>query len=133
LRHVFALQAATWHSPPAEPRDAIARQPSCPIVIALAGACAPSSAQVERISVISQVKPSNDAPRKVSATSRQRHALRADDGIDFDAYTFCVLDELRATLKGCDAFGTPSWRYADPRTGLLDGAEWGSKPDRSLA
>lgn len=40
------------------------------------------------------------------------------------AYTFCVLDELRAALRRRDVFATPSWRYADPRAGLLTGPEW---------
>jgi hypothetical protein len=42
----------------------------------------------------------------------------------FHPYTFCVLDELQTALKRRDVFVTQSWRYADPRVGLLDGAEW---------
>ena len=44
--------------------------------------------------------------------------------VDPRAYTFCVLDQLRTALKRRDVFVTPSWRYADPRSGLLSGAEW---------
>ena len=73
---------------------------------------------------ISLRKPGNDAPREVVAKSWQRHVLRADGTLDFHAYTFCVLDQLRTALKRRDVFVAPSWRYADPRTGLLDGAEW---------
>ncbi len=44
--------------------------------------------------------------------------------IDPRAYTFCVLDRLRTALKRRDIFVHPSWRYADPRNGLLSGSEW---------
>jgi len=44
--------------------------------------------------------------------------------VDPRAYTFCVLDQLRTALKRRDVFVTPSWRYADPRSGLLSGTEW---------
>jgi hypothetical protein len=37
---------------------------------------------------------------------------------------FCTLDALRTALRRRDVFVAPSWRYADPRIGLLDGAEW---------
>jgi len=69
-------------------------------------------------------KPGNDAPREVVGKSWRRHVLRDDDSVDFHAYIFCVLDELHTALRRRDVFVAPSWRYADPRTGLLDGAEW---------
>ena len=69
-------------------------------------------------------KLSNDAPLKVVGKSWQRHVLRDDGSVDLHAYTFCVLEELQTALKRRDVFVAPSWRYADPRTGLLDGAEW---------
>ncbi|EXI90222.1 MAG: Transposase, TnpA family [Candidatus Accumulibacter regalis] len=69
-------------------------------------------------------RPGNDAPREVVGKSWQRHVLRGDDSVDFHAYIFCVLDELHTALRRRDVFVAPSWRYADPRTGLLDGAEW---------
>ena len=68
--------------------------------------------------------PDTDAPREVVGKSWQRHVLREDGTLDFHAYTFCVLDELQTALKRRDVFVTPSWRYADPRAGLLNGAEW---------
>jgi TnpA family transposase len=53
--------------------------------------------------------------------------------VDPRAYTFCVLDQLRTALKRRDIFVHPSWRYADPRSGLLSGSEWESiKPMISL-
>ena len=44
--------------------------------------------------------------------------------VDPRAYVFCVLDQLRTSLKRRDVFVHPSWRYADPRSGLLSGCEW---------
>jgi TnpA family transposase len=38
--------------------------------------------------------------------------------------TFYVLEGLQTALKRRDVFVARSWRYADPRAGLLDGAEW---------
>ena len=69
-------------------------------------------------------KPGNDAPREVVRKPWQRHVLREDGAVDFHAYTFCVLDELHTALRRRDVFVAPSWRYADPRAGLLDGTEW---------
>ena len=73
---------------------------------------------------IAAKQPSTDAPLKVVGKSWQHHVLREDGSIDFHAYTFCVLDELQIALKRRDVFVAQSWRYADPRAGLLDGAEW---------
>jgi hypothetical protein len=66
----------------------------------------------------------NDAPREVIVKSWQRYVGREDGGFDFRAYTFCVLDQLRTALQRRDGFVCPSWRYGDPRVGLLTGAEW---------
>jgi TnpA family transposase len=68
--------------------------------------------------------PGNDAPREVVGKSWQRHIANEDGSVDLHAYTFCVLEELQLALKRRDVFVAPSWRYADPRAGLLDGAEW---------
>ena len=73
---------------------------------------------------IARKKPGDDAPREIVGKSWQRHVLREDGTVDFHAYTFCVLQGLQTALKRRDVFVAPSWRYADPRTGLLDGAEW---------
>ena len=69
-------------------------------------------------------KPGNDAPQDVVGKAWRRHVLREDGAIDFHAYTFCMLDELHIALRRRDVFVSPSWRYADPRVGLLDGGEW---------
>lgn len=53
------------------------------------------------------------------------HVIKSDGSIDFHVYTFCTLKELQVTLKKRDIYVTPSWRYAGPRTGLIEGSEWG--------
>ena len=68
--------------------------------------------------------PQSQAPCEVISKSWRPHVVRADDTIDRHAYSFCVLKALQAALKRRDVFVAPSWRYADPRAGLLDGAEW---------
>lgn len=68
-------------------------------------------------------KPADDAPREIVGKAWQRHVLREDGGIDTHVYTFCVLDELQTALRRRDVFVAPSWRYADPSAGLLDGVE----------
>lgn len=69
-------------------------------------------------------QPPPPAPRDVISKAWQRHVLREDDSVDPRAYTFCVLDGLRKALRRRDVFVSPSWRYADPRAGLLTGVEW---------
>ena len=54
----------------------------------------------------------------------QRGVLLEDGSVDPRAYTFCALDELRTAIRRRDVFVSPSWRYADPRIGLLIGGEW---------
>lgn len=65
-----------------------------------------------------------DAPQDVVGKAWRRHVLREDGSLDFHAYTFCVLDELHIALRRRDVFVAPSWRYADPHAGLLEGGEW---------
>jgi hypothetical protein len=69
-------------------------------------------------------KTGNEPPSEIVGKSWQRHILREDGTVNFHAYTFCVLEELRSPLKLRDVFVAPSWRYADPRAGLLNGAKW---------
>ena len=69
-------------------------------------------------------KPEDDAPQEIVAKAWQKHITREDGSLDMGAYVFCTLDALRTALRRRDVFVSPSWRYADPRLGLLDGAEW---------
>lgn len=71
-----------------------------------------------------RVKPKPDAPSDVITKPWQRYVLNNDSDINIKAYTLCVFDELRKALRRRDIFVNPSWRYADPRAGLLEGIEW---------
>lgn len=74
----------------------------------------------------SRSKSLSPAPMEVITKPWQGHVLDQDGGVIPRPYTFCVLDGLRKALRRRDVFVTPSWRYADPRAGLLAGAEWES-------
>ena len=52
--------------------------------------------------------------------------ISADGQVDRKAYTFCVLDQLRAHLRRRDVFVSPSYRWIDPRAKLLGGEQWES-------
>ena len=69
-------------------------------------------------------KPGNDAPLDLAAKSWKKYIQRDDKSFDLHAYTFCVLEKLQTALRRRDVFVEPSWRYADPRAGLLKGDEW---------
>jgi TnpA family transposase len=71
-----------------------------------------------------KANPGKDAPREVIRKPWQSHVLPDDDGFNRRAYTFCVLEELHTALRRRDVFVSPSWRYADPREGLLAGDKW---------
>jgi len=64
------------------------------------------------------------APLDIVTKAWRRDVLHEDGSIDYSAYTFCVLDGLRKALRRRDIFINPSWRYSDPRAGLLTGSEW---------
>ncbi len=68
----------------------------------------------------------NTAPLEVVNKAWRRYVMPDPDEqtIDQQAYIFCVLDQLRTALKRRDVFVSESWRYADPRKGLLSGKEW---------
>ncbi len=69
-------------------------------------------------------KPGNDAPLELADKSWQKYVQSDDNSFDLHAYTFCVLEKLQTALRRRDVFVEPSWRYADPRVGLLTGEEW---------
>ncbi len=69
-------------------------------------------------------QPKHDPPTAIVGKAWERHVVQADGRVNATAYTFCVLDKLRAAIRRRDVFVSPSWRYADPRAGLLAGAEW---------
>ncbi|MBA2728303.1 MAG: Tn3 family transposase, partial [Parachlamydiaceae bacterium] len=73
-----------------------------------------------------QKKPLFKAPKEVVHKPWQRYVFPENGEFDYRAYTFCVLNELHIALRRRDVFITQSWRYSDPRAGLLSNAEWES-------
>jgi len=71
-------------------------------------------------------RPDHDPPADIINKAWQRHVKQGDGGTDPAAYTFCALDQLQTALRRRDIFVAPSWRYSDPRAGLLTGPEWGT-------
>jgi TnpA family transposase len=71
-----------------------------------------------------QQKPDHYPPTAIVSKAWQRHVVQPDGRVDASAFTFCALDKLRSAIRRRDVFISPSWRYADPRAGLLAGAEW---------
>jgi len=63
-------------------------------------------------------------PLTIVPSKWRRHVGEAQSRSEQHAYTICVLDRLRTALHRRDVFVAPSWRYADPRSGLLEGAQW---------
>ena len=62
--------------------------------------------------------------RRSWAKAWQKHITREDGSLDMGA--MCSARSMRCArpCRRRDVFVSPSWRYADPRLGLLDGAEW---------
>ena len=71
-------------------------------------------------------RPDHEPPIAIVNKAWTHHVVRDDGRIDAPAFAFCALDRLRVAIRRRDVFVTPSWRYADPRAGLLAGAEWQS-------
>lgn len=71
-----------------------------------------------------QWRPDHDPPTTIVGKAWQRHVVQENGQIDAAAFAFCALDRLAVAIRRRDVFISPSWRYADPRAGLLAGAEW---------
>lgn len=69
-------------------------------------------------------RPNHDPPLIIVDKAWQRHVVRENGQIDASAFIFCALDKLRTAIRRRDVFVSSSWRYADPRAGLLAGSEW---------
>ncbi len=63
-------------------------------------------------------------PLAVVSKSWAKLVIGKDGNIDRKAYTFCVLEQLRAALRRRDVFVEKSTRFGDPRVKLLQGAAW---------
>lgn len=54
-----------------------------------------------------------------------KRQVRDDTGaLDMTGYRLCLLERMRAAIRRRDLFVAPSFRYNDPRKGLLEGAAW---------
>ncbi len=66
------------------------------------------------------------APRSVVPESWRSTVLDGEEKVDHQYYTFCVLKQLQDSLHHRDVFVAPSYRWADPRSKLLQGSAWDS-------
>ena len=73
-----------------------------------------------------QKKPFHKAPKEIIRKPWHRYVFLENGEFECRAYTFCVLEELHIALRRRDVYISPSWRYSDPRAGLLANKEWES-------
>ncbi|PSB42793.1 DUF4158 domain-containing protein [Chroococcidiopsis thermalis] len=64
------------------------------------------------------------APLGTIGKSWAKLVFAKDGTCDRKAYTFCMLENLRAALRRRDLFVSRSWRWGDPRLKLLQGDAW---------
>ena len=67
------------------------------------------------------------APRDAIPRPWKKFVLLPRREVDRPAYTLCMLEQLQIKLRRHDIFVTPSDRWGDLRTRLLQGAEWEDK------
>ena len=67
-----------------------------------------------------------EPPMEIVTKAWQQYVIPEEDKFDRRAYMFCTLDQLRTAISRRDVYVNPSWRYADPRKGMLSPAEWES-------
>ncbi|EGH04931.1 MULTISPECIES: Tn3 family transposase [Pseudomonas syringae group genomosp. 2] len=69
-------------------------------------------------------RPDHDPAITIVDKAWQRHVVGEDGKVNSRAFAFCALAKLRVAIRRRDVFVNSSWRYADPRAGLLEGTEW---------
>ena len=65
-----------------------------------------------------------DVPLELVTAAWHQLVVHDDGEVDRRAYTFCVLDRLRAALRRHDVFVVGSERWGDPLAKLLQGQAW---------
>ncbi len=70
--------------------------------------------------------PAPSAPLGFVPNGWKRQVKAWDGGVDSLGYRLCLLDSMRIGIRRRDLFANPSFRYADPRLGLLAGPAWES-------
>lgn len=70
-----------------------------------------------------------NAPREIIGKPWRRLVFDEQERVTLRGYTLCFLDKLQDSLRRRDVYvsGSGSDRWGDPRTKLLDGAEWKSQ------
>ena len=66
----------------------------------------------------------DEVPLDVVSPAWRRLVVEPGGPLDRRAYTFAVLERLRAALRARDVFVPRSKRWSDPRAKLLAGAAW---------
>ena len=69
-------------------------------------------------------KPNKVPPQAIITKAWHKHIKQNIGANNHLAFTFCALNQLQTALRRRDVFVAPSWRYSDPRAGLLTGHEW---------
>jgi TnpA family transposase len=64
------------------------------------------------------------APMAFVPEAWKRQVRTENDVLDMTGYRLCLLDRMRVAIRRRDLFVSPSFRFGDPRKGLLDGAAW---------
>lgn len=78
-------------------------------------------------SIEGKQKPKMDnAPQSIVTKGWSRWVNLPEGGLDRRAYTFCVLEQLMASLRRRDLFVSPSVRWSNPQDKLLRGSAWES-------
>lgn len=94
-----------------------------PFDAALAGR--PVLDAIEYLRAIVDDKPrAGPAPMAFVPEAWKRQVRTASHALDMTGYRLCLLDRLRAAIRRRDIFVNPSFRFGDPRKGLLEGAAW---------
>ncbi len=74
--------------------------------------------------MLDEKKRPGPAPTAFVPEGWMRQVRDESGAIDMTGYRLCLLDTMRAAIRRRDLFVGPSFRYSDPRKGLLDGAAW---------
>jgi len=67
------------------------------------------------------------APHEIISNPWRRLVFDEQGRVTLRGYTLCFLDKLQDSLRRRDVYVSGSDRWGDPRTKLLDGAEWKSQ------
>lgn len=69
----------------------------------------------------------DDAPLNIIDAGWKRHIIDKSGQVSQPAYTLCVMERLQDRLRRRDIYVEASERWSDPRSKLLQGAEWENK------